>query len=591
MKQFFKFTLATIVGLLITMLLSVFILFGIIGAISNSSEKTITPEAKTIYQLNLEGEIQERASSDPFSSLLSGTFGQSSEVLGLDEVLSNIKKAKENDNIVGIYLKMGALSAGYATIKEVRDALVDFKTSGKFIVSYADSYTQKAYYLSTVADKMYINPEGMLDFKGLASTIQFVKNTLDKVGVEMQIVKVGTYKSAVEPYIQTQMSDANRKQVTEYLQTLWGQMVDEISTSRSIASEKLNQYADEMMTFQSVKTYIDYQLVDSATYLDGMDEVLCRYTSIKDKDDLNILSNEDMASVLSTVSKAEKDKIGIIYAVGGIDTDATGMGDGINSEELIETINELKEEKSIKAVVLRVNSPGGSAYGSEQIWHALTQLKKEKPLIVSMGDYAASGGYYISTPADTILAQPNTLTGSIGIFGTIPNVSGLNQKIGLTHDVVKTNKMSDAISFNRSFSPEERGLMQGYVNRGYELFVKRCADGRKLTTDSIKSIAEGRVWAGKTALKLGLIDKLGGLNDAIKIAAQKANLTDYMVKDYPKEQNFMSKMMNGLSTSIQERSLKTIFNNEYYQLIKTIQNAQSLNGIYTLMPYQIQINE
>lgn len=590
MKQFFKFTLATIVGLLITMLLSFFILLGVIGAVASAGDKTITPKAKTIYQLDLDGEVKERSQDDPFGSIFSGILGQSTKALGLDEIRANIQKAKEDEHIAGIYLKMGTLSAGYATTKELRDALIDFKSSGKFIVSYADNYTQKAYYLATVADEMYINPQGMLDFKGLASTIQFVKNTLDKVGVEMQIVKVGTYKSAVEPYIQTKMSDANRKQVTAYIDGLWGQMTADISDARNIPIAQLNRYADELMTFQPVEKYINYQLLDSATYLDGMNRVLCQHTGVEEEDDLNILTHEEMNSVPS-VEKAEKNKVAILYAIGGIDTDAMDMGSGINSEKLVETINELTEEESVKAVVLRVNSPGGSAYGSEQIWHALTQLKKEKPLIVSMGDYAASGGYYISAPADTILAQPNTLTGSIGIFGTIPNISGLNQKIGLTYDVVKTNEMSDAITFNRRFTPQERGLMQGYVDRGYELFVKRCADGRDLSTDSIKSIAEGRVWTGQDALKLGLVDGLGGLENAIEIAAQKANLTDYMVKDYPKEEDFMTKMMSGFGTSLQERWLKSTLNATNYQLLKTIQQAQSLNGIYTMMPYHIWITE
>ncbi|NLO72122.1 MAG: signal peptide peptidase SppA [Porphyromonadaceae bacterium] len=581
MKQFLKFTLATIVGIIITSFLGMIIFFGIIGSIAASSSKTVKTSPNSVYELELSGQLVERSKDDPFSGIFASSLGQSAiKSIGLDDVLSNIKKAKDDKNILGIYLNGGSLSGGFASFKEIRNALEDFKTSGKFIVAYADTYSQKNYYLSSVADKIYLNPLGMVELQGLAANLTFFKNTLDKLGVEMQVVKVGTYKSAVEPYIQTSMSEANKEQVTTFITSIWNNMVNDISDSRNISKEELNQIADKMMTFQPTELNIEKKLVDSLTYADGMKDVLMKLTNVKDKKDVKLLSHGKMNKV-STSEKLKKDRVAVIYGVGGIDM---GERDGITSKDLVETINKVKDEKSVKAVVFRINSGGGSGYGSEQIWHALTELKKEKPLIVSMGDYAASGGYYIACLADSILAQPNTLTGSIGVFGTIPNIAGLNKKIGLTHDGVKTNKLSDAISFNRPFSPEERNLMQGYVDRFYEFFIKRCADGRSMHADSIKAIAEGRVWTGEDAKRLGLVDELGGLSDAIKIAANKANLEDYSIKSYPEKEDFMTTLLKDFGGETEARIMKSTIGNENYQLLKQIEQAKKMNGIYALMP-------
>lgn len=588
MKQFLKYTLATIVGIIVVSFISMLIFMGVIGAIAASSNKSVKTTPNSVYQLDLKGSLVERSKEDPFSSFYANSMGQTNvETIGLDDVLSNIKKAKEDPNILGIYLKSGVLSGGYASMKEIRDALVDFKSSGKFIVAYSDTYSQKNYYLASVADKIYMNPLGSLDFQGIATSTTFIKNTLDKIGVEMQVVKVGTYKSAVEPVLQTKMSDANKEQVTVFSNSIWNTMLDAISESRKLSKETLNTYADESMTFQTVEKYVDYKLVDSLIYDDAMTDVFKKLTKQEDEKDIHFVSHADMNHV--TVSeKLQKDKVAVIYAVGGIDM--PNERDGIVSEKLVKTINDIKDEKTVKAVVFRVNSGGGSVYGSEQLWHALRELKKEKPLIVSMGDYAASGGYYISCVADTILAQPNTLTGSIGIFGTFPNIAGLNSKLGLTYDGVKTNKMSDAVDYNRAFTPEERNLLQTYVNRGYELFVKRCADGRSMQPDAIKAIAEGRVWTGEDAKRLGLVDELGGLNDAIKIAAGKAKLDNYSIKSYPEKEDFFTTLMKDFNGSIESRFLKSKLGDMNYKILRQIEETQNMNGIYAVIPFNISMN-
>ncbi len=578
MKQFLKYTLATIVGVIVASLLGFFIMIGIIGAIASSSDKATEIKGNTVYQLDLSGVLVDRSDDNPFQAVFAEAMGQEVPAqLGLDDVLANIEKAKNNEYIKGIYLKGGTLMGGLASMKEIRDALVDFKKTGKFVIAYADTYMQSNYYLASVADKILINPEGMLEFKGLSGELLFFKNTLDKLGIEMQVIKVGTFKSAVEPYINTKMSDANREQVTVYMSSIWNTMLTEISASRKITIDSLNVFADKMMLFQPTIKSKEYALVDSLVYADEVDSILTKMT-----EKYKIVKNSAMTN-LADDSKFEKSKVAVIYAVGGIDG---GDNTGIVSEKLVKNINDAAKDDAIKSVVLRVSSPGGSAYGSEQIWRALTKLKEKKPLVVSMGDYAASGGYYISCMADEIVAQPNTITGSIGIFGLIPNIQGLNDKLGLSYDGVKTNKLGDAISINRPFRPEERDLMQSYVNRGYELFVKRCADGRKKTTDEIKAIAEGRVWTGADALKIGLVDKIGGLDEAIVIAAKKAKLTAYNVKELPAKEDFATKLMKGFGEDLETRIMKAQLG-EQYRIFREIKNIEKLNGIQARLPYEL----
>jgi signal peptide peptidase SppA, 67K type len=586
MKQFLKFTLATIVGIFIATLLIILISLGVVGAIASSSESVTVLKPNSVYELTLEGSLVDRSTDDPLSGVLGKAFGKPSEnSIGLDDVLKNIEKAKKDDNIVGIYLKGGSLSGGIASIKEIRNALIDFKKSGKFIVAYADNYSQRMYYLASVADKVLINPQGMLELKGLSAQTMYFKNTLDKLGIEMQIVKVGTFKSAVEPLIMTKMSDANRLQVNVFMHSIWNTILKEISTSRKIPVDKLNSYADEMLMFQPTEKSKQYGLVDSLVYIDQVDTVLRKCVkNLKKGEDLVFVKNSAMTKVPDT-GKYDKSKVALIYAVGEI-TDAEG--EGIVARDMVKTINDVAKDSAVKAVVFRISSPGGSAYASEQIWHALNRLKTKKPLIVSMGDYAASGGYYIACTADKIIAQPNTITGSIGIFGVIPNIKGLNEKLGITYDGVKTNKMSDAITVNRAFTPEERDLMQNYVNRGYELFVKRCADGRKLKVEQIKAIAEGRVWTGEDALKIGLVDKIGGLNDAIKLAVEKAKLQSYNLKEYPEKEDFATKFMKNFSKDVETRFMKAQLG-EQYNAFKQIRDLDKINGIQARLPYDLSI--
>ena len=586
MKQFLKFTLATIVGVIITTLLGILILFGVIGAIAGSKESVTALKPNSVYEIKLEGNLIDRSEDDPFSAAFAQAMGKTAEKsMGLDDLLANIEKAKNDANIVGIYLNGGSLSGGFASLKEIRNALIDFKKSGKFIVAYADNYSQKDYYLVSVANKILINPQGMLELKGLSAQTMFFKNTLDKLGIEMQIVKVGTYKSAVEPLITTKMSDANREQVTVYMGSIWKTFLTEVSAARKISVEKLNAYADEMLMFQPTEKAKQYGLVDGLVYADEADSILKTFVKGLEKDKEVTLVKHSAMTKLADTSKYDKNKVAVIYAVGEI-TDAAG--EGIVAKDLVKTINDVAKDSAVKAVVLRVSSPGGSAYASEQIWHALYKLKAKKTLIVSMGDYAASGGYYISCMADKIVAQPNTITGSIGIFGVIPNISGLNEKLGLTYDGVKTNKMSDAITVNRKFTPEERDLMQNYVNRGYELFVKRCADGRKMKTEQIKAIAEGRVWTGEDAIKNGLVDKIGGLNDAIAFAVTKAKLKTYNVSEYPEKETFESKFMKSFGDDVETRFLKAQLG-EQYKLFKQVRNLDKINGIQARLPYDLNI--
>ena len=578
MKQFLKFTLATIVGIFLASVIGTIIMFGILGAIAASGDKPTKLKPNSVYELELSGQLVDRSQDDPFTAIFEEAAGQSpTKVLGLDDVLSNIDKAKNDSSIVGIYLKGGVLSGGFASMKEIRDALLDFKSSGKFIVAYADVYAQSNYYLASVADKLLLNPSGMLELKGLSAEVLFLKNTLDKLGIDMQVVKVGTYKSAVEPFINTKMSDANREQVNVYVSSIWKTVVDGIAASRNITPDQLNAYADEMMLFQPAEKLTAYQLIDSLVYVDEVDSILKSY-----RKDYKLVKHKALTKVPDN-KQFSKDKIAVVYAVGGIDG---GSNEGIISEKLVKTIDKAAKDKNVKAVVLRVSSPGGSAYGSEQIWRALTNLKKKKPLIVSMGDYAASGGYYIACMADSIVAQPNTITGSIGIFGIIPNIDGLNKKLGFNYDGVKTNKMSDAISVNRAFRPEEKLLMQNYINNGYELFVKRCADGRNKTVEEIKTIAEGRVWTGEDALKIGLVDVIGGLNEAILIAAEKADLAAYQVREFPEKEDFATKLMKSFTEDIETKILKSQFG-EYYEIIQQVKQYEHLNGIQARMPYEI----
>lgn len=539
----------TLVGIVIYF--GICFLFGLMMGDMMSTPATKLEE-NTIYRIDLKGTLVEQANEEnPFDALFAEMYGPSSTTVGLSDLLSNIALAKDNDKILGIYLKGGMLSAGPASAKALRDALLDFKQSGKFVIAYSDSYTQTNYYIASVADKMFFNPVGSLAWDGLTAQKEYYTRLFEKIGIEMQILKVGTFKSAVEPYFRTSMSDADRKQTEQYLGGIWSEMKTAVGQSRQIAVEQLHAYADECMSLQPQEKYLAYHFVDSLVYIQEMDSILRTYAGTKD---YKQLSNSKMTHVERSENKA-KDKVAVLYAEGSIsDAGAEGIVEG----KILKTIKTIYKDDDVKAVVFRVNSPGGSADASEQIWHAMKMLQdKGVPVVVSMGDYAASGGYYISCHADYIYAEPTTLTGSIGIFGTVPNINKLREKVGLDIDGVSTNKHS-ALNVNaiyRGMNPQETALMQNMVERGYDLFTKRCADGRGMSQDAIKQIGEGRVWLGKDALEIGLVDSLGNINDAIAKAVELAELGDYQLVSYPEKKDPIEEMLKMFDSTTPEERL------------------------------------
>ena len=591
MKDFLKFTLATVTGIILSsivlFIISMVTLFGIMSA---SDTETIVKK-NSVMMLDLNGTLVERTQEDPLG-ILSQLFGDESNTYGLDDILSSIQKAKENENIKGIYLQASSLGTSYASLQEIRNALLDFKESGKFVIAYADSYTQGLYYLSSAADKVLLNPKGMIEWRGIASAPLFYKDLLQKIGVEMQVFKVGTYKSAVEPFIATEMSSANREQVTAFITSIWGQVTQGISASRNIPVDSLNVYADRMLMFYPSEESVKCGLADTLIYRNDVRNYLKKLVEIDEDDNLPIVGLSDMMNVKKNVPKDKSGNIVAVYYASGEITDYPSSAtseDGIVGSKVIRDLRKLKDDNDVKAVVLRVNSPGGSAFASEQIWHAVKELKTKKPVIVSMGDYAASGGYYISCIADTIVAEPTTLTGSIGIFGIIPNVKGLTDKIGLSYDVVKTNKYADFGNIMRPFNEDERSLLQMLITEGYDTFVSRCAEGRHMTKEAIEKIAEGRVWTGETAKKLGLVDELGGIDKALDIAVAKAGIEGYTVVSYPAKQDFFSSLLDTKPTNYVESQLLKSKLGEFYQQFGLLKNLQEQSMIQARIPFELNI--
>lgn len=540
MKDFLKFTFATVTGIIVAGVLMTFLgIITLFSMASASESETQVPEG-SVMMLKLNGTLEERNPQSPLNFLATNDY----ESYGLDDILNSIRKAKENPDIRGIYLEAAYLDCGFASLEEIRQALQDFKESGKFIAAYSDSYTQGLYYLASVADHVLLNPHGMLEWQGLAAQPVFYKGLLEKLGVEMQIFKVGTYKSAVEPWTNTAMSDANREQTGAYLHSIWSQMTGDIAQSRHLTPEQLNDAADQLMMLQPAEESLERGLVDTLIYKNDVRSYLKRLAGIDEDDNLPVLGLKDMINVKKNQPKDKSGNIiAVYYAYGEIDGLLAGGTDGINSEDVIRDLRSLKEDEDVKAVVLRINSPGGSAYGSEQIWHAVSQLKQEKPVIVSMGDYAASGGYYIACNADTIVAQPTTLTGSIGIFGMMPDMEGLARKVGVSFDVVKTNAFSDFGIPVRPMTEGEKTLMQAYVERGYDLFLSRVAEGRGMTKEAVDQVGQGRVWTGVRAKELGLVDELGGLDRALEIAVARAGVEGYTRMDYPAKKSAWEQLM------------------------------------------------
>lgn len=588
MKDFLKFTLATIVGIIVSSVLLFFISIIVMFSMMYSSDSEVQVKENSILKLNLKGTLSERSQEDPFSLLM----GDDRQAYGLDDLLTAIQKAKENDNIKGIYIEASSLVCdGYASLKAIRDALADFKKSGKFIVTYADIYSQGVYYVSSVADKVMLNPQGMLEWSGLTSTPMFYKDLLDKVGIEMQFFKVGTYKSAVEPAISMKMSEANREQVTDYLTSMWQQIMTDVSASRHLSTDELNQAADRMLLFQAAEESVKCGLADTLIYKNDVQDCLKQMVGIDNDDDLHTLALKDMLNVKKNIPKDKSGNIVAVYYASGMIGNAMGStGEIIEADKVIRDLRKLQEDKDVKAVVLRVNSPGGSAYDSEQIWHAVSELKKEKPVIVSMGDYAASGGYYISCNADTIVAEPTTLTGSIGIFGCLPNIEGLTKKIGISFDVVKTNAYGDFGMPTRAMTEGEKTLMQAYINRGYDLFLTRCAEGRNMSKEEVDKVAQGRVWTGTRAKQLGLVDELGGLDKAIEIAVAKAGVETYTLMNYPAKKSAWEQLKDFNAGGYIKAQLLQGKIGQLYQSIEAIDQMQEIDAIQALMFFKPNIH-
>lgn len=591
MKDFIKNVLATMVGMF-----GFFIVMGVIGMMSiigmiASGNAAQNVEKNSVFVLNLSGTISEQGSENPLSLFT----GDNSLNSGLNDILSAIKKAKANDDIKGIYIEAGALMTNYATLQEIRNALADFRKSGKWIVAYGDFYTQGTYYVASVANKVYINPKGAIDWHGIGAQTMFYKDFMAKFGVKWEVVKVGTFKSATETFTEEKMSDANRLQTKTFIDGTWRNVCDAVSKSRGISVDSLNSYADSYLALQATETLVKAKMVDGMMYGDQVKDAVKKMMKLEKDDDISQLTLNDMLNVKD--GKVEGSEIAVYYAEGDIVQDpkaATMFGNNnyIASRKVCKDLEDLMNDDNVKAVVVRINSGGGDAYASEQMWHQMSELRKVKPVVVSMGDYAASGAYYMSAPASWIVAQPNTLTGSIGIFAVIPDLSGLvTTKLGVRFDEVKTNRNSTFGNLMaRPFNAEEKAMLQASVNRGYSLFRQRVAEGRRLPVESVEKIAQGRVWIATDALNIKLVDQLGGIDDAVKKAAELAKLKDYYTSDYPAAASWMDAMLNSMSSSgtyLDEQLRQTL--GDFYQPFTMLRSIDKREAIQARIPYAISI--
>lgn len=593
MEKFFKSVAATIVGIFafgVIMIIFGFIcLFGMVA----SSSGTPSLLDNSVMVLKLQGEISDKAEEDWLGEITGNQFNQ----LGMNKILSAIHKAKKEDKVKGIYLETGILQTDYATLQEIRGALADFKKSGKWIIAYGDNFSQGGYYLSSVANKVYVNPEGNIDWHGIASQTQYIKDVAAKFGVHFTVVKVGKYKSFTEMYTEDKMSDANREQVSRYINGLWQQILTEVSASRNINKDSLNHYADGIMAFEDSQLLKSRKLVDGFCYYDEIRDVVKKQLGLKSDEKIHQASMDDVNAAVED-SNALGDQIAIYYCQGNIVSAASsslyGSGQEIVSKQVIKDLQELGDDDNIKAVVLRINSGGGEAYASEQLWRAVSMLNKKKPVVVSMGGMTASGAYYMSMGARYVMAQPTTLTGSIGIFGALPDWSDLmTQKLGFKYDEVKTNRHSSygTAGSTRHWTPEEIGILQANVNRGYALFRKRVADGRKLPVEQVEQIAQGRVWLGTDAKSIKLVDGLGNLNDAIAKAAQLAKISDYGTQEYPASADWMDQLLDrvsGTSGSYLDEQLRLTLG-DLYKPFMTIRNMKEKEPVQATLPFMLNI--
>ncbi|MDY6267312.1 MAG: signal peptide peptidase SppA [Prevotella sp.] len=587
MKEFFKYVGATVVGLIITGILVTIFFFISLAGFALAGSKTASVSDNSVLVLNLSGMLSERSESSPLSQ-----FSKKAQSVGLNDILTAIEKAKKNDKVKGIYIESGLfVPDSYASLQAIRNALQDFKKSKKWVMAYGDSYTQGAYYVSSVADSVFLNPSGQIDWHGLASQPVFYKDLLAKFGVKVEVAKVGTYKSYTETYTADKMSDANREQTTAFLNIIWKNITQAVSQSRHIPVVKLNEYADSMIVLADTKDFVKTKFVDRLLYTDQVKDVVKKKLGVSDDDDINQVSVSDMIGDDSDTD--DGGKIAVYYAYGSIVDGAVSPMSGdheIDGQKVCRDLEELAKDDDIKAVVLRVNSGGGSAYASEQIWHQVMELKKKKPVVVSMGGMAASGAYYMSAPANWIVAEPTTLTGSIGIFGMFPDASGLlKDKLGLKFDVVKTNAHSDFQTIARPFSPEEKRYMEGYITRGYQLFRKRVADGRHMTTEQVEKIAQGHVFAGEDAIRLHLVDQLGGLDAAVAKAAQLAKLPDYSTEDYPAEDSWIDAFLSDdIAGNYLDGKLRTELG-PLYEPVMFLRNINKTEAVQARIPYIINV--
>ena len=589
--KFYKVVIAAFIGTLIALLINFFVKIGVITSLISSSQKTeevATLKPNSVLHLTLDYEIPERTSDFNFGMFDFATM-ETKDVTGLNDILRNIRHAATDPNIKGIYLDAGSLSAAGATLQEIRNALLEFKSSGKFIISYSDSYAQAAYYVASVADKVYLTPDGVLDLHGMVSQVMFYKNMFDKLGVEMQIVRGpnNRFKSAVEPYFLDKMSEANREQMEKLLGSIWNEFLTGISQSRNISVEQLNRIADNLETLFDADKALEYGLVDGLCYKDQIIAELQSLTGVDGK--VRSINNSNYLKSYKEKSTS-KNEVAIVYAVGEI-----GMGKGsdntIGSDGLSKAIREAREDKDVKAIVLRVNSPGGSALASDIIGYEVEQAMKEKPVVVSMGNYAASGGYWISAKSNCIFAEPTTITGSIGVFGTLPNLKKfMNEKIGLTVDVAKTNENADFGSLFQPLSEAQYACLQQNVVRTYDHFTQRVAEGRNLRQSYVDSIGQGRVWAGVDAIELGLVDQLGNLKDAVAYAAKLASVQDdYKTVEYPKQKDFMTRLMESMNQEDEIQAAVKQQMGPYYQYFEALKQIPDNAEVQARIPFEMII--